>query len=57
MSKNKYLYGWKFYVNYGYGWEYEHFEDTRKGMLVTKKAYLGDCGHPLKISYGRELND
>ena len=25
---NKFLYGWKFYVNYGQGWEYEIFEVT-----------------------------
>ena len=57
MKQNKYLYGWKFYVNYGGGWEYEVFESTRKGMLENKKAYLKDCSYPVKISRGRELNN
>ena len=56
--KNKYLYGWKFYVNYGYGhgWEYEIFEETREGMRENRKACRESCPYPLKITYGRELN-
>ena len=53
---NKYLYGWKFYVNYGQGWEYEAFETTFTGMRKNRKAYRENCPHPLKISQGRELN-
>jgi hypothetical protein len=56
-KENKYLYGWKFYVNYGLGWEYENFETTRKGMIENKKQYLKNCPYPLKISRGRELNN
>jgi len=59
MAKiNKYMYGWKFYIYYGpeYGWEYEIFEETFKGMKENKKAYLENCPYPLKISKGRELN-
>ena len=56
MKINKYLYGYKFYVNYGHGYEYEIFETTRQGMLKNKKAYQENCSYPLKISYGRELN-
>lgn len=55
---NKWLYGWKFYVNYGCGngWEYENFEETKKGMIENRKAYRENCPYPLKISRGRELN-
>ena len=53
---NKYLYGWRFSVNYGQGWEYECFELTRKEMLANKKAYALNCPWPLRISRGRELN-
>ena len=56
MKCNKYIYGWKFYINYGQGWEYEIFEPTRKGMLENKKAYQENCKYPVKISYGRTLN-
>ena len=57
MSRvNKFVYGWKFYVNYGAGWEYENFEPTRAGMKENRKAYRENCGYPLKISRGREPN-
>ncbi len=56
--KNKYLYGWKLYVNYGYGdgWEYETFETTYKGYRENKKAYAENCSYPQKWTQGRELN-
>lgn len=53
---NKYLYGWKFYVNYGAGWEYECFELTRKEMIENRKAYRENCTYPLKVVRGREPN-
>lgn len=56
MRNNKYLYGWKCYVNYGQGWEYETFEETLKGYLNQKKAYQQNCPYPVKWSRGRELN-
>ena len=56
-KKNKYLYGWKFYVNYGQGWEYETFETTYKGMVKNRKAYQENCFYPLKITNGRVLNN
>ncbi len=56
-KQNKYLYGWKFWVNYGNGWEYEIFEETFKGMQENRKAYLENCKYPLKITRGRELNN
>lgn len=53
---NKWLYGRKLLVNYGYGWEYELFEDTWKGFQENKKAYQENCPYPQKWVSGRELN-
>jgi hypothetical protein len=53
---NKYLYGWKLYVNYGQGWEYEVFEDTRVGYLANKKAYEESCTYPQIWTRSREPN-
>lgn len=53
---NKWLYGWKFYVNYGQGWEYEIFEETFQGMRENRAAYRENCPYPLKITRGRETN-
>ncbi len=52
----KWLYGWKFYCNYGEGWEYECFELTRTEMKENRKAYRENSPYPLKISRGREIN-
>ncbi len=53
---NKYLYGWKLYVNYGQGWEYEVFEATWKGYLENEKAYRNNCQYPQKWTQGRTIN-
>jgi len=53
---DKYLYGWRLYVNYGQGWQYEIFEHSRKGMLENKKLYLKNCDYPQKWVRGRESN-
>ena len=55
---NKYLYGYKLYVNYGYGhgWEYEIFETSRTAILDRKREYLDNCSYPVKITKGRESN-
>ena len=53
---NKYMYGWKIYVNYGHGWEYESFEATRAELKENRKAYQENCPFPFKISRGRETN-
>lgn len=57
-KNNKWLYGWKLFVNYGHGdgWEYEHFDLTFKEMRVNRKAYRENCPYPQKWSYGREEN-
>ncbi len=45
---------WRFWLNYGHGWEHEITEYSRKAMLVNKKAYLENCRFPLRIRKGRE---
>lgn len=55
--RNKYLYGWRLYVNYGYGWQYEQFEATSAGYRENKKAYEENCPYPQRWRRGRELNN
>lgn len=45
---------WRFYCNYGQGWEFEIIEYTKAEMLVNKKAYLENSPYQLKIVKGRE---
>lgn len=45
---------WRFYCNYGQGWEHEITEYTKKAMLENKKAYEENSPYPLKIVKGRE---
>lgn len=45
---------WRFYVNYGQGWEEEIIEYTWKEKEVNKKAYCENCQYPFKIKKGRE---
>ena len=45
---------WRFYVNYGHGWEHEITEYTRDAMEVNRKAYRENCPYPLRIVKGRE---
>ena len=56
-KKNKYLYGWKLYVNYGQRWEYELFEEIYAGYKENWKAYRDNCDYPTRWSRGRILND
>lgn len=55
---NKYLYGYKFYVNYGQGWEYETFEATYRDAKAQRATYAVNCPqYPTKIgSLTREIN-
>lgn len=55
---NKWLYGWKLYVDYGCGtgWTYETFEETFKEYKENRIAYQKNCPYPQKWSRGRELN-
>ena len=45
---------WRFYVNYGNGWEHECTELTRAEMRENRRAYQKDCRYPLRIVKGRE---
>lgn len=56
MKNNKYLYGWKLYVNYGNGWEYETFEENFKEYRENKRLYSENCQYPQKWTRGRETN-
>jgi hypothetical protein len=53
---NKYLYGWKLYVHYSQGWEYETFEETWRGYLENRELYHANCQYPQRWRYGREVN-
>ena len=55
-KQNKYLYGYKLTVNYGYGWEYEVLEKTGKEIRQQVKAYRENCSYPIRITKGREPN-
>lgn len=45
---------WRFYVNYGQGWEHEITEYTWEGMRVNRRAYRENCQYPLRVKFGRE---
>ena len=45
---------YRFFVNYGNGWEYEFTEYTRSGMKKQQKAYQKNCRYPVQIKRGRE---
>lgn len=57
-KENKFLYGYKLYIDYGHGhgWEYEIFEESFSEMKKRKKEYSENCCYPLKVSRGREEN-
>jgi hypothetical protein len=57
-KKNKYIYGYALYVNYGYGWEYETFEYTRAAALAQLRCYRENCPqYAARIAPRRELNN
>lgn len=45
---------WRFYLNYGQGWEHEITEYTRETMKENMRAYQDNCAYPLRIVFGRE---
>lgn len=54
---NKYMYGWALYVDYGYGWEYELFEETYREIRQRFKEYRENCPqYAVKYNQRRELN-
>lgn len=36
------------FVDYGYGWEHEHTEDSRKAILDSIKDYQANCQYAVK---------
>lgn len=40
---------WRFFVNYGNGWEHECTELTRADMKENRKLYRENCQYPFKI--------
>ena len=56
MKTNKYIYGYKLYVNYGQGWEYEVFEEKLSEIKARAKEYRENCPYPVKWNAGRETN-
>ena len=54
MYKRKTEDCYRFYVNYGRGWEYEITELTYSDMKMNRKLYLENCNYPLRIVKGRE---
>jgi hypothetical protein len=45
---------WKFYCDYGQGWELETTEDTREMMKENKRLYLENSKYPIKEVKCRE---
>lgn len=45
---------WRFYLNYGHGWEHEITEYTRAETKENAKAYRENCNYPLRVVFGRE---
>lgn len=52
--KRKTIDVWRFYVNYGQGWEHEATELSRADMKENRKAYRENCIYPLRIVRGRD---
>ena len=44
---------WRFFVDYGNGWEHEITEFTREDMQENRKAYAENCQFPVRIKRGR----
>lgn len=46
---------WRFYVDYGYGWEHEFDEYSLAEIRQRRKEYRENCPqHPVKVVKGRE---
>lgn len=45
---------WRFYLNYGQGWEHESTETSFAAMKENRAAYRENCRYPLRIVRGRE---
>lgn len=55
MYKRKTVDCWRFYVDYGYGWEHELTEYSRAEARERQREYAENCPqYPTKIVKGRE---
>lgn len=46
---------WRFYVNYGYGWEHELDEFSLREVRQRQKEYRENCPqYPTRVTRGRE---
>lgn len=52
--KRKTMDVWRFYLNYGHGWEHEHTDISRAEMKENKRAYREECKYPVRVVKGRE---
>ncbi len=56
-KKNKFLYVWKLWINYGQGWENECIEETYTGYIENRRAYRENCPqYPQRWTRARILN-
>ena len=56
-KENKYLYGWKLYLNYGQGWEYTSFDESLTAIKREAKEYReNQPQYARKITQGKEPN-
>lgn len=42
---------WRFFVNYGQGWEHETTEHDRAAMIENRRVYRENCPYPLRVVY------
>jgi hypothetical protein len=54
MKKRKTRDCWRFFVDYGSGWEYETTGYTLQDMKRNRRAYQENCSYPLMIKRGRD---
>jgi hypothetical protein len=54
MPKRKTVDCWRFFLNYGAGWEHEITEYTFADMRENRRAYRENCNYPLEIRRCRE---
>lgn len=56
MAATKRLYGWKLWVDYGQGWEYEVFETRYADGRERLREYRENCPeYPVKLKRGYEV--
>ena len=44
---------WRFFVNYGQGWEEETIELDYQSMKENRRLYRENCSYPLRVRRGR----